>query len=186
MLRMPALICCAVLGLGLAACGDDEDGGAAATATQPMAVPETTMQDAASGDIVAVASETPELSTLVRAVTAAELVETLRGEGPFTVFAPTDEAFASVDRATLDSLLEPANRRQLAALLTYHVVPGAVMAADLRDGQRVETVQGEELLVAIDGETVRVGDATVAQADVAASNGVVHVIDAVLMPPAMG
>ncbi|HST39159.1 MAG TPA: fasciclin domain-containing protein [Conexibacter sp.] len=188
-LRLPALLCCAALGLGVAACGDDDDSasGAAATTAAPMETPATMPEEtAAAEDIVALASRTPELSTLVRAVGAAGLVETLQGEGPFTVFAPTNDAFAAVDRRALAALLQPSGRRALTGVLTYHVVPARAMAADLRDGQVLETVQGERLTVSIDGDTVKVGGATVTMPEVAASNGVVHVIDTVLMPPSAG
>ena len=133
-------------------------------------------------DIVDTAASTGSFNTLVDAVTAAGLVETLKGPGPFTVFAPNDEAFAKLPDGTVESLLEPANRDKLVAILTYHVVPGRVMSADIA-GQKtsVETVQGQSLEVdATDG--VRVDTATVIQADVEASNGVIHVIDTVVIP----
>lgn len=174
-----------VLALGAVACGDDEEeaatGGAAPAATEQQAPAETA--PAAGEDIVALAQGNEDLSTLVQAVTAANLVETLQGEGPFTVFAPTNEAFAAVGEQALQELLQPANREQLGSILTYHVVEGELTASQLEDGQRLETVNGETLRVRIDGDRVRVGDATVVQPDVDASNGVVHVIDSVLMPP---
>jgi len=185
--RLATLAAVGVLTLGAAACGGDEEEPAAAAATpaetQTPAATETETPAAAEQDIVALASGTPELSTLVSAVQAAELVETLQGEGPFTVFAPTNDAFAAVGQETLDELLAPEGKQQLTDILTYHVVPGELKAADLQDGQELETVQGGTLQVSVDGDTVRVGDATVAMADVEATNGVVHVIDAVLMPP---
>ena len=133
-------------------------------------------------DIVAVAQSAGTFETLVAAVDAAGLTETLQGDGPFTVFAPTDAAFAALPDGTLDSLLLPENQDQLTAILTYHVVPGATASSDLAGQQlSVETVNGAEL--AIDGtDGVRVGDATVTQADIPASNGVIHVIDQVLLP----
>ena len=169
--------------VGAAGCGDDEED-SAASATTPIetSTPTPTPSAEAAQDIVALASATPELSTLVSAVQAAELVETLQGEGPFTVFAPTDEAFAAVGQDTLDTLLAPEGKDQLTDVLTYHVVSGELTAADLEDGQELTTVQGATLPVSVDGDQVRVGDATVAMADVEASNGVVHVIDAVLLP----
>lgn len=133
-------------------------------------------------DIVETAVSAGSFTTLVAAVEAAGLTETLKGEGPYTVFAPSDEAFAALPEGTVDNLLLPENRDQLVEILTYHVIPGRVMAADVA-GQTlsVETVQGSELDIdATDG--VRVDDATVVTADVEASNGVIHVIDAVLMP----
>ena len=129
--------------------------------------------------IVALASESAK--TLAAAVTAADLVETLEGAGPFTVFAPTDAAFAAI-QSDVDSLLKPENKAKLASILTYHVVSGAHMAADLEDGAELTTVQGEKLKVTVNGGKVTVGGANVTAADVAASNGVVHLIDKVLLP----
>ena len=130
-------------------------------------------------DIVAIASESAK--TLAAAVTAAGLVKTLQGDGPFTVFAPTDAAFAAIQK-DVDTLLKPENKEKLASILTYHVVSGNAMAADLEDGQELTTVQGGKLKVSIKGGNVMIGEAHVTMADVAASNGVVHVIDKVLMP----
>ncbi len=131
------------------------------------------------GDIVDIAAGNEAFSTLVAAVTAAGLVDTLKGEGPFTVFAPTDEAFAALPEGTVEGLLEdiPA----LTAILTYHVVPGTVMSGDLEDGMMAETVNGASVTIGV-GETVTVDGATVIQADIEASNGVIHVIDSVLLP----
>jgi|SRR6478735_5468341 len=180
--RLATLAAVGVLTLGAAACGGDEEEPAAAAATPAETQAPAETPAAAEQDIVALASGTPDLSTLVSAVGAAELVETLQGEGPFTVFAPTNDAFAAVGQETLDELLAPEGKAQLTDILTYHVVPGELMASDLQDGQELETVQGGKLQVSVEGDTVRVGDATVAMADVDAGNGVVHVIDAVLMP----
>ena len=130
-------------------------------------------------DIVGIASESAK--TLAAAVTAAGLVETLQGSGPFTVFAPTDNAFAAIQK-DVDELLKPENKKKLTDILTYHVVSGNAMAADLEDGQELTTVQGGKLKVSIKGGKVMINDANVTMADVAASNGVVHVIDKVLMP----
>lgn len=133
-------------------------------------------------DIVDIAASNEDFSTLVAAVTAAGLVETLKGDGPFTVFAPTNAAFAKLPAGTVESLLEPANRDQLVSILTYHVVPGAVTSDQLA-GQRlnVATVQGDT--VHIDGtDGVTVEDATVTSADILATNGVIHAIDSVLLP----
>ncbi len=129
-------------------------------------------------DIVDVAVKAGNFTTLVAAVKAAGLVDTLKGAGPFTVFAPTDEAFAKVPKATLDALL--ADKAALTKVLTYHVVPGKVMAADVRAG-KVKTVQGQELTMSTMGG-VMVNNAKVVAADVPASNGVIHAIDTVLMP----
>lgn len=133
--------------------------------------------------IVETAAGIEDFSTLVAAVKAGGLVETLSGKGPFTVFAPTNDAFASI-QDTVDTLLMPENKDDLKSVLTYHVVPGELKAADLTDGQELETVNGEKLTVSVNGDTVKVGDATVTTPDVDVSNGVVHVIDQVLVPPA--
>ncbi len=132
-------------------------------------------------DIVDTAVEAGTFTTLVAAVEAAGLVETLKGEGPFTVFAPTDEAFAALPEGTVEELLLPENVDQLTAILTYHVVPGAVMSTDLTDGMEAATVQGEMVTIGTEG-AVTVNEANVVTADIEASNGVIHVIDAVLMP----
>lgn len=140
-----------------------------------------------SKDIVVLATETSSLSTLVAAVKAAELVDTLQGAGPFTVFAPTNDAFAALPAGTLDTLLKPENKDQLTAILTYHVVPGEVLAGDLTDGQVITTVQGGKLTVKFKDGMVYLVDAKgnevkVEKADVDASNGVVHIINGVLLP----
>lgn len=132
-----------------------------------------------SKDIVAIA--TTSAKTLAAAVTAADLVKTLQGTGPFTVFAPTDVAFADI-QSDVDELLKPENKAKLAKILKYHVVSGKLMAADLKDGQELTTVEGSKLKVSIDGDEVMVGDASITSADIVASNGVIHVIDSVLMP----
>jgi uncharacterized surface protein with fasciclin (FAS1) repeats len=124
------------------------------------------------------------LSTLVTAVKAAGLVETLSGKGPFTVFAPTNAAFEALPAGTLESLLKPENKDQLVAVLTYHVIGAKVMSTDLKEGQKAKTVQGEEVTISLKGGA-SVNGAKVAMADVKASNGVVHVIDKVILPPSM-
>ena len=133
-------------------------------------------------DIVDTAVGAGSFNTLVAAVQAAGLVDTLKGEGSFTVFAPTDEAFAALPEGTVESLLLPENRDQLVAILTYHVVPGAVMSGDLTNGMEAATVQGAPVTIMTEGG-VTVNGANVVTADVAASNGVIHVIDAVILPP---
>lgn len=172
------------LALGAAACGSDDEGngssGGGAATSQEQAP--STQQNAQ--DVVALAQDTPDLSTLVTAVSTAKLGDTLQGDGPFTVFAPTNAAFKELGDEQVQSLLEPENRDQLTTVLTYHVVPGTLTAADLSDGQKLETVAGETLTVKVDGGTVMVDDASVVQPDVEASNGVVHVIDGVLTPKA--
>lgn len=133
-------------------------------------------------DIVEVAQSAGSFNTLVAAVSAADLVDTLKSDGPFTVFAPTDEAFAALPAGTVENLLKPENKDQLTAILTYHVLPGKVMAADVA-GKRLSpaTVNGKK--VHVDGRNgVKVENATVISADIAASNGVIHVIDTVLLP----
>jgi uncharacterized surface protein with fasciclin (FAS1) repeats len=132
-------------------------------------------------DIVAVASGADNFKTLVAAVKAAGLVETLQGEGPFTVFAPTDEAFAKLPAGTLEELLKPENKEKLVAILTYHVVPGKVMAADVKT-MKAKTVNGKELSIKVEDGNVTVDDAKVLKTDVLADNGVIHVIDSVILP----
>ena len=137
----------------------------------------------AAGTIVDVASGAGNFATLVAAVTAADLVETLSGEGPFTVFAPTDEAFAALPAGVLDALLLPENKAVLAQILTYHVVSGKIMAADVTAGD-VATVEGQNIKIATpEAEGVTVNGAAVVVADVPASNGVIHAINAVILPP---
>ena len=131
-------------------------------------------------NIVETAQDAGNFTTLIAAVEAAGLAETLTGEGPFTIFAPTDEAFDALPDGTVEGLLEDTD--QLTSILTYHVVPSAAVSADLSDGQEIETVNGEMLTVSIEGDSVMIGDATVTTADIEASNGVIHVIDSVLMP----
>ena len=134
-------------------------------------------------NIVETAINAGNFTTLVAALTAGELVETLKGEGPFTVFAPTDEAFAKVPAATLTDLLKPENKEKLKAILTYHVVSGKVLAADAAKLTSAKTVNGQELT--IDASSgVKINDAKVVTPDVEATNGVIHIIDAVLMPSA--
>ena len=132
-------------------------------------------------DIVAVASSNGSFNTLVAAVKAAGLVETLQGPGPFTVFAPTDEAFAKLPKGTVEDLLKPENKEKLIAILTYHVVAGKVMAADVKT-MKAKTVNGKELDVKVTDGVVTVDNAKVVKTDVAASNGVIHVIDSVVLP----
>ena len=176
----------AALTLTLAACGDSTD----EASSEPTETVSEEMDDdsgemaeepAGVGTVVDVAASTDGFSTLVTAVTAADLADTLNSEGPFTVFAPTDDAFAALPPGVLDALLLPENKDVLAKILTYHVVPGQVMAADVTDGD-VATVEGQTVtLSTADGVTVN--GATVIQADVVADNGVIHVIDAVILPP---
>ncbi|HEX6259866.1 MAG TPA: fasciclin domain-containing protein [Woeseiaceae bacterium] len=138
---------------------------------------------AAAADIVETASEAGSFQTLLSAAEAAGLVDTLKSEGPFTVFAPTDEAFAKLPEGTVEDLLKPENQDQLKAILTYHVVPGKTMSSDLAGKQvEVESVEGSALSIDATGDNVMVDDATVTQADIETDNGVIHVIDAVIQP----
>lgn len=162
--------------LTLAACGSDDE------ASEDTVAEDTVAEEVvAEGDIVAVASGNPDFSTLVAALSAAGLVETLQGEGPFTVFAPTDAAFAALPEGLLAKLLLPENIAVLTAILTYHVVPGMVMSTDVTAGD-VATVEGSTIAITTD-YGVMVNGANVVAVDVAASNGVIHVIDAVIVPP---
>jgi uncharacterized surface protein with fasciclin (FAS1) repeats len=137
---------------------------------------------AADKDIVDTAVAAGSFKTLAAALKAAGLVDTLKGEGPFTVFAPTDEAFAKLPAGTVDTLLKPENKAKLTSILTYHVVPGTVMAADVMKMKTAKTVEGESLKITTANGKVMIDTATVTKADIAASNGVIHVIDTVLMP----
>jgi len=132
--------------------------------------------------IVEIAAGNDNFSTLVAALNAADLVGVLEGEGPFTVFAPTNEAFAALPEGTLDTLLQPENKQQLIDILTYHVVPGAVYAADVTELNSATTVQGSNIDIMITMGKVKIDNAQVVTADIKASNGVIHVIDAVILP----
>ena len=134
-----------------------------------------------SGTIVDVAAASDTFQTLVSALTEAELAEVLQGEGPFTVFAPTDEAFAALPAGTVEELLKPENRETLVKILSYHVVPGSITSDQLTSGE-VATVEGSPVTVTVDGTTVMVDDASVIQPDIPASNGVIHAIDRVILP----
>ncbi|MBZ0123756.1 MAG: fasciclin domain-containing protein [Roseovarius sp.] len=151
----------------------------AATVLSAAAAP--AFADGHGKDIVDTAVAAGSFTTLVAAVQAAGLVDTLKGEGPFTVFAPTDDAFAALPDGTVEDLLKPENKDKLTAILTYHVVPGKVMSSDLSNNMMAATVQGGEVTIMTDGG-VRVDGASVVQADIEASNGVIHVIDGVIMP----
>jgi uncharacterized surface protein with fasciclin (FAS1) repeats len=192
MRRAPVLIATAAASvLFLAACGDDDEATSSSTSSSPTAEatpPPVADSPASTETITEVVAGNPEFSTLLAAVEAAGLTETLSGNGPFTVFAPTDAAFAELPAETLDTLLQPANKDQLAAILTYHVVPAEVMAADVQAGE-VPTVNSAPFTVALDGQAVEITDgqgnqANVIETDIEAANGVIHVIDAVLLPAA--
>jgi uncharacterized surface protein with fasciclin (FAS1) repeats len=186
-----ATLAVGALALAAAACGDDDE----AAPDEPSTA--TTDGRAESGGsaaespatVVDVAASNDDFSTLVTAVEAAGLAETLNGDGPFTVFAPVNDAFAALPAGTLDTLLLPENEDQLTAVLTYHVVPQETMSDDLRDGMTITTVQGQPLTVGVSEAGVTLTDASgntvsVVQADIGAGNGVVHVIDGVLLPAA--
>jgi uncharacterized surface protein with fasciclin (FAS1) repeats len=145
----------------------------------------TVQSSAKMQNIVQIASADKNFSTLVTALTAADLVKTLEGAGPFTVFAPTNAAFAKIKKADLDALLK--NKAELTKVLTYHVVSGKVMAADVMkmNNKMVKTVEGSEVKVSVMGKVVEINNAKVTKADIEASNGVIHVIDTVLMPKMM-
>ncbi|MEL6467293.1 MAG: fasciclin domain-containing protein [Pseudomonadota bacterium] len=145
------------------------------------AVATTAIAGSAKKDIVDTAVSAGSFETLVAAVQAADLVDTLKGDGPFTVFAPTDEAFAALPEGTVENLLLPENKDQLIAILTYHVVPGKVMSTDLQDDMEATTVQGEAVTIDLDNG-VQIEEATVVSADIETSNGVIHVIDQVILP----
>jgi uncharacterized surface protein with fasciclin (FAS1) repeats len=171
----------ATLALSAAACGGDQP-----PAKEPANTPGTTSAPAsgtAKSDIVDTAVGAGQFGTLVAAVKAADLVDTLKGPGPFTVFAPTDEAFKKLPAGTVESLLKPENKAKLQAVLKYHVVSGKVMAADAAKLTSAKTVQGSELKIAATGGSVMIDKAKVVKADIECSNGVIHVIDAVILPP---
>lgn len=138
--------------------------------------------NAAQGDIIDVAVSAGQFTTLAAALEAADLVATLQGDGPFTVFAPTDDAFAALPAGTVESLLLPENRDQLIAILTYHVVAGKVMAADVVSLDQAATVNGSDVDISVVDGKVLINDATVVATDVEASNGVIHVVDKVILP----
>jgi uncharacterized surface protein with fasciclin (FAS1) repeats len=150
--------------------------------TTEVEIIEAEVVEEAPNTVVDIAVGSPDHTTLVAAVAAAGLVEVLSGDGPFTVFAPTNAAFGALPDGTVESLLLEENKGQLTTVLTYHVVAGNVLSGDLSDGQKVTTLQGQELTVSIKEGKVMINNATVVAADLSGSNGVVHVIDAVLLP----
>jgi len=174
----------AVLALLVSACAALAPAAEPTPSPEPTATPEPPPTEVMEQDIVDTAIEAGSFETLVTAVQAAELEEALRGEGPFTVFAPTDAAFDALPDGTLEELLaDPTG--DLAQILLYHVVSGRVMAADVSDGLEAETLQGATVSFSVmDGE-VKINDATIVTTDIEASNGVIHVIDAVILPPEM-
>ena len=181
-MRRTQILLWALLAGLIAACGGAADGADSTTPTTVAPATTTTaMQEEA--DIVDVATEAGSFSTFLTAAEAAGLVETLQGDGPYTVFAPTDEAFAALPEGTLDGLL--ADTEALSQVLLYHVVPGEVMASDVAELESATTVQGEDIAITVDGDSVKANEATVVSTDIVASNGVIHVIDQVILPPSM-
>lgn len=189
MRRSITVVAVALTALTLAACGSSSTPAAPTTPSPSVSTPAASpTSDAMAKDIVDTAVAAGDFSTLAAALTAAELVETLKGAGPFTVFAPTDAAFAKLPAGTVDTLLKDP-KGDLTKILTYHVIPGKVMAAEVvtMDGKKVKTVNGAELTIKVSGSEVSLVDATgasvkVVKTDVGASNGVIHVIDGVLLP----
>ena len=176
-MKIKLMLSVGLLGLGLVSCMPKASAPAAATAAAPtMAAPMLDIVDTAAGN--------KDFSTLVAAVQAAGLVETLKSKGPFTVFAPTNAAFAKLPAGTVESLLKPENKATLIKILTYHVVSGKVLAADVvkLDGKMVKTVQGSDVSISVAGGKVKVNDSNVVATDIETSNGVIHVIDTVLLP----
>ncbi len=184
----------AIATIVLSSCSETEKKAETATETPKIDTPAVDSPKVETGVMVGGANMVPsknivenalgssEHTTLVAAVKAAGLVETLSGAGPFTVFAPTNAAFDKLPKGTVETLVKPENKAKLTGILTYHVVAGAVKAADLKDGQKIKTVQGEELTVSVKEGKVMINGAAVTTADVISSNGVTHVIDAVLLP----
>ncbi|MEZ5303319.1 MAG: fasciclin domain-containing protein [Verrucomicrobiales bacterium] len=152
-----------------------------AALTAIVAAPFVLADKKAEKDIVDIAASNENFSTLVAAVKAADLVETLKGEGPFTVFAPTDEAFKKLPEGTVETLLKPENKEKLANILKYHVVPAKVMAKDVKP-MEAETALGKKATITVEDGKVMIDGATVTKTDIVASNGVIHVIDAVILP----
>lgn len=177
-LRLAGVV--AVFALTAAACGSSSSSSSSKSAKSTSST--SAMSTASSKTVVVVAGSNPDFKTLVTAVTKAGLVETLSGPGPFTVFAPTDAAFAAIPPAQLNAIL--ADKAQLTKILTYHVVPGKVMAADLQPEQMVKTVEGQNLDIKVTNGAATVNGCNIVKTDIQASNGVIHVVDCVLIPPA--
>jgi uncharacterized surface protein with fasciclin (FAS1) repeats len=173
-IAFPFLALVALVSLAVAACGNDED-----EAPMPTPTPAAT-EPAQLADIVDTAVAAGNFTTLATALEAADLVDTLKGPGPFTVFAPTDEAFAALPAGTLDALLADLDR--LRDVLTYHVVAGEVPSSEVVNLTEAETVNGQRVAIRVENNTVLIGDARVTITDIQASNGVIHVIDGVLIP----
>jgi len=175
------LVTLAVLGFAatsLVSCNAPKEGGEETTDTTVVAPAEVE----APKTVVDIAVGSADHTTLVASVTAAGLVETLSGTGPFTIFAPTNAAFDALPKGTVEGLLKPESKDKLTSILTYHVVAGNVLSSQLTDGQKVKTLNGQELTVAIKGGVVTINGAKVIAADLAGSNGVIHVVDGVILP----
>ncbi|GAA3926783.1 fasciclin domain-containing protein [Hymenobacter algoricola] len=197
-----ALSAAVLLAAGLSSCGDTAttetttatdaaivaDSANMSTDSARMGNPDGVMVDGVAmtpdKTIIQNAVQAASVSTLVKAISAADLGGTLSGPGPFTVFAPTNSAFISLPKGALDGLMKPESKEKLKGVLTYHVIAGRLLAADLKDGQELTTVNGEKIKVALKDGKVMINNATVQIADVVSSNGVTHVIDQVLLPPA--
>lgn len=175
MIRSLRFVVAGALALGAAA-------GVSLIAAPQLAAADACQTTAAQRDIVDTAVSAGQFKTLAAALQAGGLVQTLKGEGPFTVFAPTDEAFAKLPAGTVESLLKPENKDKLVAILTYHVVPGKVTSEQVVNLNSAKTVNGKELSIRTEGGKVMIGNSTVTKADIHASNGVIHVIDSVLLP----
>jgi uncharacterized surface protein with fasciclin (FAS1) repeats len=177
-MKAPTLMLMALMGaLAMGGCGGETPPANSAASTTSTASPQ------AGADIVDTAVAAGQFTTLVAALKAAGLVDTLKGPGPFTVFAPTDDAFKKLPAGTLDSLLKPENKAKLVAILTYHVVAGNVTAADASKLTSAKTVEGADIKITASGGAVMIDGAKVIKADIACKNGVIHVIDAVMLPP---
>lgn len=181
----------AALALGSTGCNNanneaattaDMDANRTMTTDSMMADTDQMSMDTSGKNLAENAMAVPQMSTLTSALQAAGLADKATTGGPYTVFAPTNDAFSALPAGTLDDLMKPENKAKLTDILTYHVVPGSLMAADLKDGQELTTIEGKKLKVAVNGTTVTVNGANVVKADVKSSNGVTHVIDKVLMP----
>ena len=159
-----------------------EGPGSAATPPKAVTAMNPIMDEYKKLDIVETAMKSGSFKTLSTAIKAAGLADTLKGSGPFTVFAPTDEAFDKLPQGTLESLLRPENKEKLKAILTYHVVPGDMLAADVSPMKTVSSVNGEPLTIKAEGENIMVNDAKVTKSNIDCTNGVIHAIDKVLMP----
>jgi uncharacterized surface protein with fasciclin (FAS1) repeats len=186
-------VCTVVALLGFMGCSPSEQAGSGESGQEVAAsddgsTTESTASEMESGeeelkDIVDTAVAAGDFGTLAAALTAGELIDTLKSDGPFTVFAPTDEAFAKLPEGTVENLLKPENKDQLVAVLTYHVVPGKVDSTAVSSLKNAKTVNGAEIAIDASADGVKINDASVTVADIVCSNGIIHVIDSVILPP---